>query len=136
MANAYLGPPTKKGFGGLRRLGTVLVRDKGPKEINRPASPEKRSRTGRNPLRPSSNRAQQDKIEPQRNGFSALDRGSSLAITNGIQTNSDIPPVPKPQTAASLPQPTQTQRNPEENHISSNAVDDITRAQQEAAALG
>ena len=51
-------PPQKKsGFGGLRRLGTVLSRpgkeSKGMERIDRPASPdkEKRSRPSRNPLR-------------------------------------------------------------------------------------
>lgn len=46
------GPPTKSGFGGLRRLGTVLGgRSKGAKGMDRPPSPEKRTRPMRNPLR-------------------------------------------------------------------------------------
>ena len=45
-------PPSKKGFGGLRRLGTVLGRqEKSSKGMDRPPSPDKRSRPGRNPLR-------------------------------------------------------------------------------------
>ena len=92
--------------------------------------------TNRSPNRPpSSNQAQQDKIDPQREGLSAPSRISSLPMTNGIQMNREIPPVPNPQTTAPPTQPTQTKHGPENNHISSNAVDDITRAQQEAAAL-
>ena len=47
------GPPPKSGFGGLRRLGTVLGgrTGKGGKGMERPPSPEKRSRPTRNPLR-------------------------------------------------------------------------------------
>jgi len=47
------GPPPKSGFGGLRRLGTVLGgrSGKGSRGMERPPSPEKRSRPTRNPLR-------------------------------------------------------------------------------------
>ena len=53
MSNILAGPPQKSGFGGLRRLGTVLGgrSGKGAKGIERPSSPEKRSRPSRNPLR-------------------------------------------------------------------------------------
>ena len=47
-------PPPKSGFGGLRRLGTVLGggrSNKGTKAMDRAPSPEKRSRPIRNPLR-------------------------------------------------------------------------------------
>ena len=46
-------PPPKSSFGGLRRLGTVLAgrSNKGAKGMDRPPSPEKRSRPMRNPLR-------------------------------------------------------------------------------------
>ena len=46
-------PPPKSSFGGLRRLGTVLGgrSNKGVKGMDRPPSPEKRSRPMRNPLR-------------------------------------------------------------------------------------
>ena len=46
-------PPSKSSFGGLRRLGTVLGgrSNKGAKGMDRPPSPEKRSRPMRNPLR-------------------------------------------------------------------------------------
>ena len=50
-------PPKKSGFGGLRRLGTVLSRpgkdSKGMERMDRPPSPdkEKRSRPSRNPLK-------------------------------------------------------------------------------------
>ena len=45
--------PQKSSFGGLRRLGTVLAgrSNKGAKGMDRPPSPEKRSRPMRNPLR-------------------------------------------------------------------------------------
>ena len=46
-------PQSKSSFGGLRRLGTVLAgrSNKGGKGMDRPPSPEKRSRPMRNPLR-------------------------------------------------------------------------------------
>ena len=46
-------PPPKSGFGGLRRLGTVLGgrSNKGAKAMDQVPSPEKRSRTMKNPLR-------------------------------------------------------------------------------------
>lgn len=51
-SRAASGPSSKSGFGGLRRLGTVLGgRSKGAKGMDRPPSPEKRSRPTRNPLR-------------------------------------------------------------------------------------
>ena len=51
-SRAATGPPTKSGFGGLRRLGTVLGgRSKGAKDMDRPPSSEQRSRPTRNPLR-------------------------------------------------------------------------------------
>lgn len=51
-SRAASGPSSKSGFGGLRRLGTVLgSRSKGAKGMDRPPSPEKRSRPTRNPLR-------------------------------------------------------------------------------------
>ncbi len=51
-SRAATGPAQKSGFGGLRRLGTVLGgRSKGAKGVDRPSSPEKRSRPTRNPLR-------------------------------------------------------------------------------------
>lgn len=58
------GPPPsqKSSFGGLRRLGTVLGRqNKGAKGMERPPSPDKRSRPTRNPLRrgPSSRQEMQ-----------------------------------------------------------------------------
>lgn len=58
-------PPSKKsGFGGLRRLGTVLSRPgkdlKGMERMDRPPSPDKerRSRPSRNPLRRGPNSRQ------------------------------------------------------------------------------
>ena len=55
-----VGPPLKSGFGGLRRLGTVLGgrSGKGGKGMERPPSPEKRSRPTRNPLRRGPNSRQ------------------------------------------------------------------------------
>ena len=52
-SDGVAGPPPKSGFGGLRRLGTVLGgrSGKGAKGMERPPSPEKRSRPMRNPLR-------------------------------------------------------------------------------------
>ena len=51
----------KGAMGGLRRLGTVMSRRKDTKAEERTPSPEKRSRTSRNPLRrgPSSRNMQQ-----------------------------------------------------------------------------
>lgn len=58
-SRATTGPPTKSGFGGLRRLGTVLGgRSKGAKGMDQPPSPEKRSRPKRNPLRRGPNSRQ------------------------------------------------------------------------------
>lgn len=50
-SDGLAGPPPKSGFGGLRRLGTVLGGRKGAKGTERPSSPEKRPRGTRNPLR-------------------------------------------------------------------------------------
>ena len=101
-------PPTpkKSGFGGLRRLGTVLSRpgkeSKGMERIDRPSSPdkEKRSRTSRNPLRrgPSSRQDMQtipdDIPEPPRGKVPSsppqLDAPMFSSSTNdalGIRTN-------------------------------------------------
>lgn len=188
------GPPPKSGFGGLRRLGTVLGgrSGKGGKGMDRPPSPEKRSRPTRNPLRrgpssrqdmqtipsppissthlPSSPPRQQPPLpkmsssqsierprsrgdQPRRNdqpngdtSHQAPTRVSSLPMTNGvaaISTNRDLdtvqesqftPPGPPPGKAAvAEPEP---QRDAEGYSVPSSAVDDITRAEQEAAAAG
>lgn len=66
-SKAASGPPIKSGFGGLRRLGTVLGgRSKGAKGMDRPPSPEKRTRPMRNPLRrgPSSTQNMQTLDSP------------------------------------------------------------------------
>ena len=150
--------------------------------MDRPPSPEKRPRPGRNPLRRgqssrqnmqqidsppqtssanlpsqapqledpliqtntnrSTNRPlsppqpQQDTIEPHPNAVPTPTRGSSLPMTNGIQSNREIASAPETQTPAPIPQSAQIQRDADGYNIPPSAVDDITRAQQEAAAIG
>lgn len=177
-----IAPPPKSGFGGLRRLGTVLGgRSKGTKGMDRPPSPEKRSRPTRNPLRrgpssrqdmqtipsppetstvdlpssaprqeapPSSqfnerppSRPEQARPVEQPSGNTAQaapTRSSSLPITNGTAPTRDLsaarddryapPPGPPPGKAPVA------ERDAEGYSVPSSAVDDITRAQQEAAA--
>ena len=89
IANQRLGPPPpkKSGFGGLRRLGTVLSRpgkdSKGMERMDRPASPDKerRSRPSRNPLRRGPSSRQDMQTIPD-----------------------DVPEMPKGITSASPPQ--------------------------------
>ena len=182
--------PPKSGFGGLRRLGTVLGGRKGGKGIDRPPSPEKRSRGTRNPLRrgqsskqnmetipsppmsatnlPSSpprdqpplpsnsllrerSRPEEDhrRRKGQMNGDSAYQapsRTSTFPMTNGVAegpTNGNVipaqqetfapPPGPPPPRKETVREQ-EPERDAEGYSVPSAAVDDITRAQQEAAA--
>lgn len=176
-------PPTKSSFGGLRRLGTVLTRQsKGSKGIDRPPSPEKRSRPTRNPLRrgassrndmqmldspqasshdlttaslsnqeappvpaisqsmerpqsPPQQRQEQRRLGDQTNGDyiqNAPKRISSLPSVNGAQASRDLGTV---QESQSTSQPA-VERDAEGYNVPSSATDDITRAQEEAAASG
>ncbi|KAL9124833.1 MAG: hypothetical protein Q9217_005885 [Psora testacea] len=171
-------PPSKKGFGGLRRLGTVLGRqDKGLKAMDRPPSPEKRSRTSRNPLRrgPRSRPDMQQIDSPPQTSSSDLpppvpqpenrvtqasatesinrptsppqaaadtnemngpampapSSVSNVPLMNGIQSSRDPTSAQEIQATATSPD---AQRDAEGYSTPSSAVDDITRAQQEAAA--
>lgn len=119
-------PRRPTGFGGLKRLGTVIGRKK-DKKAERPPSPEKRSRSNVNPLRrgqiskdmqaipspdastvnlPSVSPRQEPPSLPKPSTEEASDqarrRTSSLPRTNGFANNrdlpqsEDIPPVPTP----------------------------------------
>ena len=79
---------------------------------------------------------QQDNIEPHGNAVPTPTRGSSLPMTNGIQSNRELLTAPEPQGSTLPPQPAQTQRDAEGYNMPPSSVDDITRAQQEAAAMG
>ena len=62
-------------------------------------------------------------------------------MTNGVQSNRDLTTVPDVQAVdqveqLSQTQLSQTQRDAEGYNVAPTAVDDITRAQQEAAAAG
>ena len=96
VANIAAGPPpSKSGFGGLRRLGTVLGRqNKGPKGVDRPPSPDKRSRPLRNPLRrgPSSRHDMETIPSPP------------------ATSSSDLPALP-PRREATSPQAARSQSN-------------------------
>ncbi|KAL6715184.1 hypothetical protein ACLMJK_007448 [Lecanora helva] len=181
---ATTGPPPKSGFGGLRRLGTVLGgrSGKGAKGVERPPSPDKRQRPTRNPLRrgpssrqdmqtipspptsshdapatpprrglatnkmspPSNTRAPPEEAPQRRrndqlNGDSiqqAPARVSSMPTTNGVSKDQEDtfapPPGPPPNKAATE----ETHRDAEGYNVPSSAIDDITRAQEEAAAAG
>ncbi|KAL8810557.1 MAG: hypothetical protein Q9200_002479 [Gallowayella weberi] len=104
-----------------------------------PASPPQRKKSS-----PQTTRAQTVAVSPEPpdrrrihdtvNGdavISAPSRASTLPVQNGIQTNApplqDEPQVPPPQTA-------QTQRDTEGYNVAPPVLDDISRAQQEAAA--
>ena len=78
----------------------------------------------------------QNDDEPNRNNFATPTRGSSLPVTNGIQSNREPPAAQEMQTESQSPQPAQGQRDAEGYSVPSSAVDDITRAQQEAAMSG
>ena len=147
--------------------------------MDRPSSPEKRSRAVRNPLRrgPSSRQNMQQIDSPPQTSSSnfppqapqsdvpltksttkqSTNRptsppqavvennetdapvmpppicDSSAPMTNGIQSNRDISPTQETQPAVPSPQ---VQRDQEGYSMPSSAVDDITRAQREAAASG
>ena len=183
-------PPPKSGFGGLRRLGTVLGGRKGAKGLERPPSPDKRPRGTRNPLRrgqsskqnmqtipsppmsathlPSSpprdqpplptNVQSRERTQPedlrrrdeQTNGdstYQAPSRISTFPITNGVTASSNnrdlgpaqesqISPPPGPPPGREALNEQEPERDAEGYTVPSAAVDDITRAQQEAAAAG
>ena len=146
--------------------------------MDRPPSPEKRSRTGRNPLRrgPSSRYDMQKMDSPPQTSSSYLssqapqlddsftktttttqstNRPSSPPQTLAATNETDMPVISTPAQVSTIPltngiqnsqndttvqgtkasaQSPEAQRDAEGNSTPSNAVDDITRAQQEAAA--
>ncbi|KAL9612538.1 MAG: hypothetical protein Q9167_002877 [Letrouitia subvulpina] len=167
----------RAGFGGLRRLGTVMGRRKEGKKTNeRPPSPEKRSRPHFSALRrgtssknmqaipspdddtipslPSSGprkertesqptRSQTDAMAPSTpenrrttgrpNGDSITPlRSSSLPIPNGIQPKEATPDQER-LTTTPFKAP-EAQRDLDGFNVPPSASDEITRAQQEAAA--
>lgn len=153
--------------------------------MDRPPSPEKRSRPGRNPLRrgtssrqdmqqldsppqtssgnppsfpsqapqlgdplaaTSTNRpmtrttsSPKARHEPSEGDAASMAppmprNASNVPMTNGMQNNRDLTSSPQAQTPAETTQPLQGQRDAEGYSVPPPAVDDITRAQQEAAA--
>ena len=166
----------------------MLGRDKGSKGMERPPSPEKRSRTGRNPLRrgPSSRQDMQQLDSPPQSSSANLPsnlssqapqlrdplaptttrrsmnrttsspdarrepseangasmpppmpkRMSSVPMTNGVQSNQDLASPPQAQTSVEATQTVQGQQDAEGYSVPPSTADDITRAEQEAAATG
>ena len=85
-------PPSKSGFGGLRRLGTVLGRqNKGSKSMDRPPSPDKRGRPSRNPLRRGANSRQDMEAIPSPPATSSSD---SPALPPRHVASTQIAPLP------------------------------------------
>lgn len=99
-------PPPKSGFGGLRRLGTVLGgrSNKGAKGLDRAPSPEKRSRPMRNPLRRGPNSHQNMETIP-----------SPPSSLSNLPQSSLRPDAPLIQTASS--QSTEAPRSEERRRL-------------------
>ncbi|KAG8528206.1 uncharacterized protein KY384_007123 [Bacidia gigantensis] len=105
-----------------------------PPQLRNPLVEASNDDTTDRPLRTP--QAQREYTEPLPGPVPLPPRGSSIPMTNGVQASREniapqdlMPPVQREQ---SMP----TQRDAEGYSVPPNAVDDITRAQQEAAAAG
>ena len=144
VVNSAAGPPpSKSGLGGLRRLGTVLGRQKkGSKGMDRPPSPDKRSRPSRNPLRRGASSRHDMETIPSPPATSSSDlpvsppRREAVSPAAPLSRSNERPPSNQDQRQrndqlngdAILPAPTRISSLPMTNGVSTNR--DLTPPQE------